>query len=356
MASFRQMENDFATLERGTARLNGIRQAIHEADSAQDLRWMFIFRYDYIEESIFCGDRYYAMIMFPEVLQLFDEHPELNENDRISYDMLIILRWMVEAVQEFPQVSREEVDKYFRLYKRRLQEGGYSLNNYYMKRSDAYMHMDRDIAVMNYYRFLESPMDGLSDGKPLSQNFQVEFNLYLGNEEKALELAKPIFEGKLKDRINLPHSTQHKFCHYYIQTKQFEKAIPYMMPLEKRVDGDLYHMHHIGAILSLYSRLDVEKGIRLFNRNYHLYLGSKNPWLKFYFISGAVHLFDSMVKNGMSTDLVKVPESSILTAVTEGNTKKVAEILRKEAEDLAKRFDKRNGTNDFTDWLNVLDD
>ena len=338
MANFQQMERNFKTLERGTARLNGIRDAIHEADSAQDLDWMFAFRYDYIEESIFCGDRYYAMIMFPEMLQLFDEHPELNENFRIAYDMLIVFRWMVEAVQEFPQVSREEVDKYFRLYKRRLQEGGYSLNNYYMKRSFTYMHMDRDISVESYYRFLETPMDSLSDGKALCTDFMVEFNLYLGNEEKALALAKPILEGKLKDKVNLPHSTYHEFCQYYVQTKQFEKAVPYMIPLEKKVDGDLYHMHHIGAILTLYSRLDVEKGIRLFNRNYHLYLGSKNPWLKFYFISGAVHLFDSMVKNGMGTDLVKVPESPILTAVTEGDTKKVAQILRREANELGKAF------------------
>ncbi|MEE5992848.1 MAG: hypothetical protein V3G42_06365 [Oscillospiraceae bacterium] len=356
MASFRQMENDFATLERGTARLNGIRDAIHQADSAQDLRWMFIFRYDYIEESIFCGDRYYAMIMFPEVLQLFDEHPELNENDRIAYDMLIVLRWIVEAVQEFPQVSREEIDKYFRLYKKRLLESGYGLNNYYMKRSLVYMHMDRDIAILSYDKFLEIPMDSMSDGKALCTDFMVEFNLYLGNEEKALTLAKPILEGKLKDKVNMPHSTQHTFCWHYLQTKEFEKAVPYMIPLEKRVDGDLYHMHHIGAILSLYSRLDVEKGIRLFNRNYHLYLGSKNPWLKFYFISGAVHLFDSMVKNGIGTDLVKVPESPISTAVAEGDTKKVAEILRKECVELAQRFDKRNGTTHFIDWLTMLDD
>ena len=356
MASFRQMENDFATLERGTARLNGIRDAIRQADLAQDLRWMFIFRYDYIEESIFCGDRYYAMIMFPELLQLFDEHPELNENDRSSYDMLIVFRWMVEAVQEFPQVSREEVDKYFRLYKQRLQECGYSLNNYYMKRCLIYMHIDRDISILSYDKFLEIPPDDMSDGKALCTDFMVEFNLYLGNEEKALALAKPILEGKLRDKINLPHSTQNEFCQYYAKTKQFEKAIPYMTPLEKKVDGDLYHMHHVGTILSLYSRLNLENGIRLFNRNYSLYLGSKNPWLKFYFISGAVHLFDSMVKHGMGTDLVKVPESPILTAVAENDTKKVAEILRKECTELAQRFDKRNGTTHFMDWLTMLDD
>ena len=86
---FSAEEYGFYLLGRGEPRLKRIHEAVTEADRRKDLRWQFRFRYDYIEESIFCGDRYFAMIAFPELLSLWEKYEVLHEDAEISYHMLI---------------------------------------------------------------------------------------------------------------------------------------------------------------------------------------------------------------------------------------------------------------------------
>ena len=345
MPTFEQREQDFQTLERGTPRLNAMRDAIHDADRQGTLSWQFWFRYDYIRESVFCGDRYYALIMFPELLQLYDDHPELQEDPNISWSMLVTFKWIMEATEEFPQISRQEIDRYFRLYRQRLQEQGYSLSSYYMKRSMIYLHIDKNIAARDFFRFLEEPLDSMSDGKALCYNYRVEFYLSLGEEENAIEAARPIFERRLKAYC-LPHSTQHKFCRYYLYRGEYDKAAEYARQFERRVDGDPFDLHQIGTLVSLYSVTDPEHAVQIFNRNFPLCNDSKNPWMQMHFLIGAVHLFDALAKKGLSAQAVQVPKDSpAYPAVCENDLTGLSAHFYRTAKALTDQFDKRNGTD-----------
>ncbi|MDE5563734.1 MAG: hypothetical protein K2I93_01145, partial [Oscillospiraceae bacterium] len=240
MSSFEQTERDFQKLERGTPRLNAMRDAIHEADRQQDLKWRFWFRYDYIEESVFCGDRYHAVIMFPELLALYDDSPELQEKVRPS--MMVTFRWIVEAVQEFPQISKTEIDSYFRAFKRRLIEYGYSLHIYYHKRSKFYMYIDKAIAAADFYRFLEAPIDEISDGKELAYSHQVHYYLSIGDEEAAEKAAAPLLNVRLTSG-NLPATLYDHFTDYYVYTTQeFDKAEKFARLTDPYIDGNPYNM------------------------------------------------------------------------------------------------------------------
>ena len=245
-SDFAMLEREFETLDRGEARLNAMRDAVHEADVRQDLNWRFWFRYDYIEESIFCGDRYYALIMFPELLRLYEESPKLQEDSRCAHSMLVTFKWIVEAAPEFPQIPREEIDGYFREFRKQLRAQGKSLSAYYMKRSLFYMHVDMDIASMCFYRFLEEPLDDSSDGQALYYDQQAFYYLWVGAEEKALRAAQPIFDGKVR-ASSLPQATFHDFLRYYMNRGNFEEAERYGRMIEHRVNGDPYYHDIIGS-------------------------------------------------------------------------------------------------------------
>lgn len=347
---FEQMEAEFQKLERGTPRLNAMRDAIHEADRRQDTAWRFWFRYDYLEESIFCGDRYYAMIIFPEMLSLYDEEPQLRESPKVSHYMLIAFRWIVEAAPEFPQVSRAEIDNYFRLFKRMLLEQGYSMNIYHSKRSLFYLHVDMGVAAASFFKFLETPLDSISDGRPLWYNHQVEYYLTADNVPKALTAAQPIFDGKMKSN-DLPNSTYHKFCRYWLYKGDYDKAAEFTHGFEKQVNGNPYYMHNIGTLMSLYARLDTEHGIQIFNRNYPEFLASKNPWLKVHFLMGACHLFEALET---LPDTLRVPQScEIYPFVCAQDKVAIADWFYKEAAAAADAFDKRNGTDHFRLMLEI---
>ena len=350
MSDFAQMQAQFASYESGAARLAAIRSAIGEADSRQSLVWQFRFRYDYVKESVFSGDRYHAMIIFPELTALYDASPSLQENPEVSYHLLVAFKWIVEAAPEFPQISRQEIEGYFRMFKDRLLEQGYSLSIYYMKRCLFYMHIDRDLAAANFYRFLDAPLDEISDGRALWYDQQSMFYLYIGQEEKALEAARPIFEGRMKSNA-LPQATYHDFIRYYLEHGRYEEAMRYAAIIEERVNGDPYYLDTIGTFLRLAAVTDTRWGTALFNKNYPLYLSSKNPLLTMGFAIGSTHLLEALP----DTAGLRVPAGSPLHGVCRaGDIGACARHMRSCAEDLAARFDARNGTHDFMDMLGTV--
>ena len=354
MAEFSSLEHEFYLFDRGEPRLKRIREAITEADQKQILEWQFRFRYDYLEESIFCGDRYFAMIIFPEMLSLYEKHESLYQDARISHDMLICFKWIVEAAPEFPQISRAEIDSYFRLFKKMLLEQGKSLSIYYMKHCLFYLNVDKAIAAADFYRFLEEPLDDISDGRALYYDQQAMYYLTIGEEEKALEAAKLIFAGKLKSNA-LPQATYHDFIRYYLEREQYAHAVHYAFLTERRGACDPYYLDIIGTLLTLYSITKIPDGLRLFSIHYALYQTSKNPLLKMLFAIGSYHLFRAMneEKHHVILEQLRVARDS---EIFRNPPEKIAEYFYQAADGWVQKFDSRNGTDVFSRMLHLLDD
>ncbi|MBR0483586.1 MAG: hypothetical protein IJJ69_02270 [Oscillospiraceae bacterium] len=354
MHELESMEHEFYLFDRGEPRLRRIREAITEADSRNLPEWQFRFRYDYLEESIFCGDRYYAMIIFPEMLSLYEKHESLHQNARTAHDMLICFKWIVEAAPEFPQISRKEIDSYFRLFKKMLIEQGKSLSIYYMKHCLFYMKVDEAIAAADFYRFLEEPLDDVSDGKALYYDQQVMYYLSIDEEEKALESAKLIFAGKLRSNA-LPQATYHDFIRYYLEREQYPHAVHYAFLTERRVVCDPYYLDIIGTLLTLYSQTKIPDGVKLFSMHYELYLTSKNPLMKMLFAIGAYHLFRAMdkEKHHVILEQLKVARDAL---VFQNSPERIAEHFYQEADSAVQKFDTRNGTDYYARMLHLLDD
>ena len=351
---FASEEYGFYLLARGEPRLKRIREAITEADQKNVLNWRFRFRYDYLEESIFCGDRYFAMIIFPELLSLWEKHEILHEDVTASHDMLICFKWIVEAAPEFPQISKTEIDGYFRLFKKLLLEQGKSMSIYYMKHCLFYMRVDPAIAAADFYRFLEEPLDDISDGKALYYDQQVMYYLSVDEEEKALEAAKLIFAGKLKSNA-LPQATYHDFIRYYLEKEQYAHAVHYAFLTERRVMCDPYYLDIIGTLLSLYSITKIPDGIRIFTMHYELYQLSKNPHLKMLFLIGAYHLFraiDAEKYAGLLEELRNARNDKIFELPPD----QIAEHFYQLADSAVQKFDARNGTDFYFKMLHLLDD
>ncbi len=347
MMNFALTEQHFAAMERGEPRLKAMREAILEADTQGDVYWRFRLRFDYLKESIFCGDRYFAMIMFPELLALYDAQQALQDDEECAYWMLVAFKWVVEAAPEFPQISKAEIDSYFRLFKRRLLEQGCSLSIYYMKRSLFYMHCDPGIAAADFYRYLDAPLDDISDGKALYYDQQVIFYLSIGEEEKALVAAKPIFSGEMISNA-LPQSTYCEFLKFYLRKGDFEEAQHYAALMEPLVDGDPYYLEAIGFLMTLYSLTEPVRGLALFQKHYPLYMQSRNPLLRMLFAMGAHRLFAA----AKSETSIQVPkESPLYAAAGEGDFSEISAHFYAAAKELAQKFDARNGTEDFMKLL-----
>ena len=330
-----ELEQEYARLESGDARLRMIRRAVNEAEQHGDTKNAFRFHHALIKESVFSGDRYQALIDFPQFIRISEEHPEIYE--RFSHQILWVYKWILEAVTEFYQIEKIQVLRWFADYRKRLTAEGYTMRSFYEKRAGFFVYTDRAKLRLDYEDFLKTRRDSMSDGDSDEHDSMVFWNLTLGNREKAFELAEKIFaEGWETEET--PATTFGYMLEDAMEHGDRERADRFAKLLRPRCDCDRFRMEEMGKMLCYDAWTDPESGLRWLRHQQPERDGSRNPYLCFYFDRGASMLYDRATKAGL------------------GDFAEKSAALRQNALSLAEKFDARNGTDYFTKLLHVLDD
>ncbi|MDE6729647.1 MAG: hypothetical protein K2J71_02585, partial [Oscillospiraceae bacterium] len=277
--------------EHGTERLQLLSSAIREADQNQDHDGRLFFRNEFIKESIFHGDSFKAVIQFPEYLQIFDEHPEL-ENE-MSHSMMWTFKNVLENMQDYYQISRAEIEKYFEEFEKRSRKYGESLRTYYMKKCKFYLPIDLELAKENYEKFRKYPRSSNSDCLACEQSFSMECQLNFGNEEQALQLAKPILDGDMTCG-EIPHCTYEELAKYYLYQGNLTEAFYYGTLCEKLILGEPEFLEQMGTILELYSIVNPGHGWNILKHAIPDFAECKNTLMEVSFAKGAYRLMKAI--------------------------------------------------------------
>ena len=331
------MQN-YRAMQPGDSRMRAIRAAITEAELAKDDAAALQFHHDLIHESVFSGDRYQALVDFPQYLAITHRNPELAAE--WSWDTLWMFKWIVEASTEFYQIEKKQVLQWFSEFRRELLKNGYSLRSWYDKRAIFYQFSDRAKMRMDYAAFLDSPKDAMCDGDTNDLDTQVRFELQTGNREKALAAANEIFRNHLRTE-EVPCKT-----YFYLLADALKRGDPadaaqYAKPLQQLCTGDRFQLEPIGMMLCWYALTDPAAGLAFYAKNQPLREGSRNPYLCFWFDRGAARLLRAAADaglelNGQTPDALRTLADGILAHCTE----------------IAGKFDARNGSDYFTKALN----
>ena len=280
-------------MEHGSARLDAIADAIREADDASAHNWRIYFRYQFIQESIFHDDCFKAIIRFPELLQIYDEHPELQ--DEYEDDMMIAFKWVLENSFDFYQISKAEIEKYFEEFKKRCQKCDTSLRVYHMKRTKYLLKVNMEEAQREYKLFHRSPRnnDRFSDCLACEMNFDMYVALELDDEKQALEIAQPILRGERRC-AEIPHCTYAHLCDYYLYHDNLDEAKYYGTLCERYIQGKPEFLGQTGTLLELYSVTDIGHGWKLFKQTVADFVSCKNPSMRLEYARGAYRLMKVM--------------------------------------------------------------
>jgi len=278
-------------MQHGSARLNAIADAIREADDASAHNWRIYFRYQFIQESVFHDDCFKAIIRFPEMLQIFDEHPELQ--DEYEDDMMIAFKWVLENSFDFYQISKAEIEKYFEEFKKRCQKCDVSLRVYHMKRTKYLLKVNMEEAQKEYKLFHRIPRDRFCDCLACEMNFDMYVSLELGDEKQALEIAQPILRGERRC-AEIPHCTYGHLCNYYLYHDNMEEAKYYGTLCERYTQGKPEFLGQTGTLLELYSVTDISHGWKIFKQTVADFVACKNPAMRLEYARGAYRLMKIM--------------------------------------------------------------
>lgn len=338
----------------GTERLNAIAEAIREADEAGAHGWRFHFRFQNIQESIFYDDAFKAILCFPELLKIYDEHPELE--DEFADDMLLAFKWVIENAWDFHQVSREQIMRNFEEYKRRCEYYGVSLRVYHMKKCNFLRQVDTDACKREYEAFKACKRDGYSDCEACETNFAMQIALELGEEEEALRTAKPILEGKLRCG-EIPHYTYCHLTEHYLFAGNTEEASYYGELCERCTRGDPEYLDATGVLLALYSATDPSHGWNVFKQCLPDYVRCKNPLMRLRFADGAFRLLQTLCELNLNEGAAGTSEAPVLRLLPLEMGKDgvqltaVRDYFYQQSREAAKRLDRRNGSSYYTEKL-----
>ncbi|MBR5371062.1 MAG: DUF4026 domain-containing protein [Oscillospiraceae bacterium] len=337
--------------EKGPARLRAIKEAIRAADEAKSAEWSFRFRDRAMRESTFESDDVDSMIIFPEMMALYDNNEELQLDDDFQYTLLWDFKWMLNNAVDFPKIPLEKILEFYEEFKKRLIQCGKSLRPYYyMLESFAEDTGNPMPDGVKFGRFQMEKEDGLEDCRACEASHIVRMDLLNGNREAALKHSERIFSGELRC-TEIPQNTYGIWVYHdilageYDHAKQMAKRL--MAMLRNEIDMSL--LNEVGNLLRLYAVVDRHLGTVLFRRSIRLFVECRNPRKRLDYSIGAYRLFDKMEMEEINLIL---PRDFALWK--EDHTYKsadLAEYFFNEAKKLAEQFDKRNGNTDKMDEL-----
>ncbi len=336
--------------EHGTARMQLMADAIAQADDAAAHYWRIYFRFEYIQESVFYDDNFKAIIMFPTLLQVFDEHPELEDD---TYDdVMQAYKWILENMACYYQISREEIERYYEDYKQRCEKYGFSLRVYYMKKSKFYLPIDVEKAKELYHAFRETKHDVNSDCEACEIHHAVTMALEFGEEEEAMRIAEPLLNGT-KRCAEVPHITYGILTKHHLYAGNLTEAAYYGRLCERYTQSGPEFLEETGYLLEMYSAIAPAEGWKLFKRNIENFVSCKNPRMRMSFARGAYRLLQSASKEIEYTNsrfLNVLP----LTKSEDGyRMEDVAAYFYQIAKEQSQLIDKRNGTDYYQKILEI---
>lgn len=337
-------------LERGAARMEVMSAAIEEADKAAEHYWRIYFRYEFIKESVFHDDNFKAIIMFPALLQIFDEHPELEDD---TYDdVMTAFKWILENLPDYYQISRQEIESYYEEYEKRCKKYGYSLRVANMKKSLFYLTTDMEAARSAYQAFRECRRDSNSDCEACEINYDMRMALECGDEAEALRVAQPLLDGSRRCG-EVPHMTYALLTKYYLYQGNLSEAQYYGKLCERYIGSDPRFLAESGYLLELYSVLRPAYGWKLFKRSIEHFVECRNPMMRMTFARGARRLLERVAGE---TEYTSSPLISPLGLERTEEGYRVADLIGyfgNLAEEQSALLDRRNGTDYYAKLLHA---
>ena len=341
-------KNYLNSLSHGDDRLDYYKKCIAEADAEKDYHSMIWLRHDYIEESVFHDDSFKAIIMFPEFMKLFDEHP--GEMKPSSF--MFPFKWILEAGDEYYQMSLEQIESYFERFKEYIEKFGYTMRTYYYKKFQIYQYIDKDIALKAFDEMDKYERTEISDCKACEGNGKARKEMRFGSEKKAVEMLNDMLDKNMTC-AEVPQVTYGAFAYEFAKRGMYEEAVHYAELMLPMIKGDeTNYATHVSHIIELKTITDPNGAFELFCRCAGKFSRIKNPSYRFSFACAAYRFFARLVEAG-NTEL-NMRLSSDFEFFNEDGTYDCADLRDKYyavAKDLAEKFDKRNGTDYFSSDL-----
>ena len=345
----RELIDDADGLEDGTARVAMLEEAVNLADSLGDVIAAYEARLELIEAAVFSGHPRQALVAYAWCLAKQPEDPELFD----EYELIWRYKWVATRTASFPTIPRSEILAAVDDMESRIRRLGGTSRIVHDVRWTLLADMGRyDEAAQEFALWKDAPADDFSDCDACELDSEVWWHLQIDQRETALTLAKPILAGKMSCTY-VPQMTYAQVLEPLWKAQRTEEAATYHRRgyrTLRDVPSDLNEASNHLLYLALSE--NKSKGVRVLERFLPLAAQTHDLDHRFWFYRSAVAMFGALAGKQDRRRKLRLPKTLACYAEDESyRPGELEEWFRRESQQIAQQFDRRNESTRFADAL-----
>ena len=322
---------------------------IRYVDTTNEQGMSYGLRRQYIQECINEGMPEKAIVAFSWCLTQFDKNEELDEWHSLIWQYKTIL----ELIPIFSTVSRDQITQMQEDMARRLAESGHNERTAHYYRSWNLMRMgDYEKAMEYQVIYLGMERTSISDCIACERDRQIELLSRMQRNDEALAAASPVLTGEMVCS-EVPEFTNGHLVKALLQKGDVEAARERQLAGYEAVRGEEKYLGTIGDLMLAVIRTDrFDEGIQQVNRHLQWAVAAHADELQMRFYAPVGLLLEKLATVRPQSVGVRIPqELSCWSRDGKYDPAALGLWFRNEAQQIADRFNQRNGNKMWTQTL-----
>ncbi|GAA3393906.1 hypothetical protein [Streptomyces roseoviridis] len=280
-------------------------------------------------------------VVFARLLTLFDEQPDAFD-ERLRHQIFWRFKWVASALIALPEVPLTSLRQWLTEMRDRYEKAGLGLQPYYAQAYQLAAHVGED-TTLAYELWAGRTRTPLSDCEACETCRRARHHLVAGDDERALRAWEPVLAGQESCKEEPARSVSYALLPL-LRTGRTEQAREMHLAGYRACRRDPSMSGEVSRHLEFCALTGNEaRGLELLAENRGLFDEVDSPLSQLTFLTGVEVLLQRVELLG---------HGDLPAAGYAGRTWTVAGLraeIRGRADDLAARFDARNGTTAHTD-------
>jgi hypothetical protein len=332
------------TMAHGQAQVAVTDEAVRLADVHSDVEYGFKARQEHVHSTTFAGLPEQALVAFSWCLSQYDRAPAKHDTHMLLWQY----KWVVNNLPNFPQISRTQIEDMIADMTRRFEQNGASMHTIWHRRRSAAVDMgDRTAAEEADREMKKHPRDRLSDCFACELDSNSDYLFFLGKDAEGVADARRIINGGYSCS-GVPHWTYAQLLLPLLRLQQGEEAMRYHRLGYKMVSGIpgrfilplARHMQFLALTANF------PKAFQILQKNMPSVLETSGLTWRFGFYVAVLILLERVAETGRSKLKLRLPkEFPPHNETGEYGPQDLIQWFRQQLDDMANRFDTRDGNN-----------
>lgn len=335
----------------GPAKVAIFEEAVRHADQSGDVELAYTTRQELLDVAVNSGRGDLLLTHYAWCLAQFDRDPDRYD----EFGILWRYKWVTGNAVNFPEIRWEQIEALVDDMERRFQAYGSGARAVADQRYSLARHRGDTVEMKKRYRHFRSvPRDFMSNCAACEADDAVDYHSYLGQSRKAVDVAKPIVQGRMVCS-SVPERTYARLLMPLFRLGELDEAMEmyrsgYRLTLRS---GD--PTASFGRYLLFLAMTDnLPQAIRILQRSYAATISNYDLSSRFVYLRAAIFLLERAERAGLK-NRVRVPEDHPLFQKRGVPIPELKANIWSEATAIARRFDERNGTDAFQRSLSELE-